>query len=159
MISKAQVVLHLADLRFQTPDEVHAQAAQWRQETGATNMWWLHLATQTDQTGSWTLPEGWMAISSATGAGLEALKETLVQHYETWLHGDETLVTQARHAAVLDRAEESLGAALEALSLGVSGEFMAMELRAAIRYLSEIVGDMDIEEVLGAIFGRFCIGK
>lgn len=159
MISKAQVVLHLADLRFQTPDEVQAQAAQWRQQTGATNVWWLHLATQTDQPSSWTLPEGWMAISSATGAGLDSLKETLVQHYETWLHGDETLVTQARHAAVLDRAEESLGAALEALSQGVSGEFMAMELRAAIRYLSEIVGDMDIEEVLGAIFGRFCIGK
>ena len=159
MISKAQVVLHLADLRVQSPEEVSAQAELWRQQTNTPDVWWLHVATQTDRPGNWTLPKDWLGISAATGEGLEALKETLVAYYETWLHGDETLVTQARHAAVLDRAEEALGAALAALEQGISGEFMAMELRSAIRYLSEIVGDMDIEEVLGAIFGRFCIGK
>jgi tRNA modification GTPase len=52
-----------------------------------------------------------------------------------------------------------LEAGREALEAGESVEFPALDLRAALDAIGEIAGQVDTEELLGEIFGRFCIGK
>jgi tRNA modification GTPase len=52
-----------------------------------------------------------------------------------------------------------LDAGRRALDEGLSVEFVAEELRAAMDAVGEMVGRADAEELLGVIFGRFCIGK
>jgi tRNA modification GTPase len=42
---------------------------------------------------------------------------------------------------------------------GISGDFLAMDIRAAIHWLGEITGEISTDDLLGNIFGRFCIGK
>jgi tRNA modification GTPase len=69
------------------------------------------------------------------------------------------LVTNARHAACLRAAGEALDAARRALAEGRGEDLLALDLRRAIAALGEIIGAVGGDDVLDAIFSRFCIGK
>ncbi|HEY0179779.1 MAG TPA: tRNA uridine-5-carboxymethylaminomethyl(34) synthesis GTPase MnmE, partial [Dokdonella sp.] len=66
---------------------------------------------------------------------------------------------RARHVAALERAREALAAAAHALAVERAGELAAEELRDAQRHLGEITGEFTSDDLLGAIFASFCIGK
>ncbi len=73
--------------------------------------------------------------------------------------GDQTTVTNLRHADALHRCIEDLELVLAGLDSGLSGDLMAFHIRGAIQALGSITGIIDVEEILGSIFSRFCIGK
>ena len=99
-----------------------------------------------------------MAISAKTGAGLPQLLETIGEAAEAGLAGaDHALVVSARHRAAFEEALAHLQRAIESENL--APEFFAEDLRLAARALERIAGRIDVEEVLGEIFGRLCIGK
>ena len=56
-------------------------------------------------------------------------------------------------------ARDFATAGRQALTDGLSPEFVAEELRGALDAVGEIVGKADSEEILGKIFSTFCIGK
>lgn len=98
-------------------------------------------------------------ISAASGLGMDELRDAIVAAVDLPSSG-ETLVTNARHAAALSDAAGSLSHVLEGLRLGIPGDLLAEDLRAAIASLSGILGEqISADEILGEIFGRFCIGK
>ena len=66
------------------------------------------------------------------------------------------LMTRARHRAELEAAQAAL---LRFGDPDLSPELKAEELRIAARHLGRLTGRIDVEEVLGAIFAEFCIGK
>ena len=100
-----------------------------------------------------------LRISAQTGAGLDALAAHLLAAagYASGEAG--TLSARARHVDALRRCRVSLEAAQEALHGARAGELVAEELKAAQRALGEITGQEGSEELLGRIFGSFCIGK
>lgn len=65
----------------------------------------------------------------------------------------------ARHQRCLERAAEALNAAKIGLGAGESPEFVAMDLRAALSSVGDVIGAVDPDEILGEIFSQFCIGK
>jgi len=65
----------------------------------------------------------------------------------------------SRHQHCLQTAEAALGQARGMLEACESPEFVAMDLRAALEAIGEVIGKTDVEEILGAIFSTFCIGK
>ena len=69
------------------------------------------------------------------------------------------IVTNQRHRQHFDRALESVRRARHALDAGLTGEALALDLRAALHELGAVTGEITNEEVLGTIFSRFCIGK
>ena len=100
-------------------------------------------------------------VSATKGWGLDQLEETI---YNLFLGGemsssDRTLVTNVRHKDALRRAKESLINVIETARNGLSGEFLALDLRGALRNLGEIVGETTTEDILDVIFSQFCIGK
>lgn len=96
-------------------------------------------------------------VSARTGAGLPDLIAALTDFAATALVGAETaFVTRARHSVALEAARASLRPILAGAR---PLELVAEDLRAAARHLDAIVGPLASEDVLGAIFGRFCIGK
>ncbi|MBC8478101.1 hypothetical protein H8D51_01005 [bacterium] len=102
-----------------------------------------------------------MAISAATGTGIEELLATL---YETLtggegLPGDEVLLTNLRHYQLLQQARQHLLEVKRELSAGVDHSLVVIFLRDAAEAIGSIDGSFDIEEVLDGIFSRFCIGK
>lgn len=99
-------------------------------------------------------------ISAINQMNIEYLKEKL---YETALSGkvnlESTIVTNARHYEALQKASEALDTALKGLNSGITGDFLAMDIRRALAYLGEITGQVGVEDLLENIFSRFCIGK
>ena len=100
-------------------------------------------------------------ISCLKGEGIEVLAEAIVARVAggTTAHRDWSLAINARHADCLRRAHGLAEAARGALTNGLSPEFVAEELRAALDAVGEVVGKADSEEILGKIFSTFCIGK
>jgi tRNA modification GTPase len=105
------------------------------------------------------LPEGTLIISAKDGIGLDALTRQLAD-FALYERGEsEFLVSNARHYTALGKAAECLTAVLRGLELRISGDLLSRDLRDTLDALSEITGTVDNEEVLGTIFGKFCIGK
>ena len=99
------------------------------------------------------------AISAVTGVGMEALISALAAFAGEFFSATESsIVTRTRHRQAL---EETAGALDRALAHGAGGseELIAEELRSAATTLGRLVGRVDVEDILDAIFRDFCIGK
>lgn len=72
---------------------------------------------------------------------------------------NETLVTNMRHYESLRLSKENLEQVREGIMVGLSADLLSQDLRQALFYLGSISGEITNDEVLGNIFGRFCVGK
>ncbi|MBC9882409.1 tRNA uridine-5-carboxymethylaminomethyl(34) synthesis GTPase MnmE [Bradyrhizobium sp. INPA01-394B] len=103
-------------------------------------------------------PSGEFRISARRGDGIPELVDALVTFAAEFFGGSEGgLVTRTRQRDLLSRAADSLRRSLELVEEGE--ELAAEELRAAAYALGRLLGRVDVEDVLGAIFQKFCIGK
>ncbi len=100
-------------------------------------------------------------ISCMESDGLGALEEAITAKIfgGHTAHRDWSVAINARHQACLQLARKYADAARSALTDGLSAEFAAEELRAALNAVGEVVGRVDTEDLLGRIFSSFCIGK
>ncbi len=117
------------------------------------------IATKSDIAAA-AAPSARLAISAATGAGLDRLEAELEAFARASLEqgaGEGAALTRERHRRALQGAVDALGRILEGERLPL--EIVAEELRAAQYSVGRIAGRVDVEDVLGEIFGRFCIGK
>lgn len=103
-------------------------------------------------------PSGEFAISARRGDGIPALVDALVKFASEFFGSSEgAVVTRARQRDLLRRTSDSLRRSLELVEEGE--ELAAEELRGAAYALGRLLGRVDVEDVLGAIFQKFCIGK
>ena len=72
---------------------------------------------------------------------------------------DQTIVTNSRHFDALHKSYEALDQVLTGLTTGITGDFIAMDIRASLYHLGEITGEISTDDLLESIFTRFCIGK
>jgi len=98
-------------------------------------------------------------ISGQTGEGLGDLRAALRRVVDSLGLSGEVVVAQLRHYELLGRADVELEYAESGITTGLATELLAGHLRAALRHLGEITGAVGADDVLGAIFSRFCIGK
>ncbi|WP_438765539.1 tRNA uridine-5-carboxymethylaminomethyl(34) synthesis GTPase MnmE [Kushneria sp. TE3] len=98
-------------------------------------------------------------LSATTGTGVDHLKSHLkaVMGYQSTSEG--RFSARRRHLDALDRAGQALTHGADQLSGAGAGELLAEDLRAAQDSLGEITGEFTADELLGEIFGSFCIGK
>jgi tRNA modification GTPase len=100
-----------------------------------------------------------VTVSAHTGEGLLALRDVLVHHAEQAMSPVTDVLVNARQAALLLAVADSLRSARRGIDDHVSNEFIAVDIRTAIRVLGEITGETWSPDVLDTIFSRFCIGK
>ena len=105
-------------------------------------------------------PDGAVVISARTGAGIDELRQRLLQVVGWQSAPEGVFMARERHVQALqhvreelERASAQLGAAQPALDL------LAEDLRQAQMHLSEITGQFTPDDLLGEIFSKFCIGK
>ena len=72
---------------------------------------------------------------------------------------ESTVVSNIRHYEALKRSHQSLDDVLQGMDQGITSDFIAMDIRQALHFLGEITGEISTEDLLGNIFGKFCIGK
>ena len=99
-------------------------------------------------------------ISAKNEMNIEFLKEKLFETAAGEGIGTQSVVVaNARHHDALRRADEALAAVLTGLDANITGDFVAQDIRRSLAYLGEITGEIGVEDLLGNIFGKFCIGK
>ena len=103
---------------------------------------------------------GELFISTKTGYGLDALKQKIIDTFRSRMGKEnDIMLTNARHYEALGRVKQALDAVAQGLDGGIPADLVAVDLRDALYHLGTITGEVTAEEMLGNIFGRFCIGK
>jgi len=159
-IERADVVLHLVDAQQPAADaEVLARV----EEKVGRGVPVLTVVNKIDLTGDAPLATGDRVLLSArTGAGVDLLREALkrVAGWQRETSGETLILARERHLEALSRACGHLALAAEhAAQRGSQLDLYAEELRLAGNALGEITGQVSADDLLGAIFSRFCIGK
>lgn len=99
-------------------------------------------------------------ISAKHGKNLEELSSMLVQKAGLEeMSESNVIVTNMRHFEALNSTLSALQRALDGLNMGISGDFLSQDIREAIFHLGQITGTISTDDILGAIFSKFCIGK
>jgi tRNA modification GTPase len=110
------------------------------------------------------LPDTWsgpprLNVSAVTGEGLDLLRVHLKDCAGFQSAGNGSISARRRHLEALSRARECVEAAALQLEQHRAGELVAEELREGQKALDEITGIFTADDLLGRIFGSFCIGK
>lgn len=98
-------------------------------------------------------------ISAKRKENINMILERLVEVVSEMEVKDNAVVSNVRHYEALNSALKSVEAVLEGLSGGLSSDLVTVDLRTALYHLGEITGEITTDEILGNIFGKFCIGK
>jgi tRNA modification GTPase len=102
-----------------------------------------------------------VGISAKERIGLDVLQEAIERLI--WKNGppskEEVVITRLRHFQALSNAIDSCRACITGLKKGVSAEFASSDMRACLNELSAILGRNVTEDILSAIFSKFCLGK
>lgn len=103
-----------------------------------------------------------LTLSAQSGSGLDQLKQLLAASLSTLQaenNSTGTIVSNLRHYEALSAALAAIDRVIEGLHQGLSGDFVSQDLRECIYHLSDIVGEVTTDQVLGNIFKHFCVGK
>ncbi len=156
-VSRAHQVMGVADLILRVEDRSRARTAPAVDE----NYKVLCVANKSDLTAAWSDDRS-VAVSAATGNGLDELRRRIVSALDVDLQRDRPAITNIRHVALVDRAHQALTRARDAaLAAGgaLSEEFVLADLSEARAAFEEISGRRAPGDLLEHIFAKFCIGK
>ena len=158
-IQQAQLVLLLADATTNTLAEVTAWANEL--QTAYPDKKIVLIVNKADLVADLSVDfVQHLFLSALTGQGIECLTSWMVDQIT---HGvdlqQDVIVSNARHVEELQKTAEALEKANYGLETGITGDFVAMDIRQAMFHLGSITGDISTDDLLGNIFSKFCIGK
>ncbi|WP_218599175.1 tRNA uridine-5-carboxymethylaminomethyl(34) synthesis GTPase MnmE [Polaribacter sp. NJDZ03] len=105
--------------------------------------------------------ENLILLSAKNKTGIEELKNELTSLVNIGaLSNNETIVTNSRHFEALNNALIAISSVQEGIDLDISTDLFSIDIRECLRHLGNITGEYDVDkDILGHIFGNFCIGK
>lgn len=100
-------------------------------------------------------------LSAKNKTGIEALKTELTSLVNIGaLSNNETIVTNSRHFEALNNALTAISSVQQGIVLEIGTDLFSIDIRECLRHLGNITGEYDVDkDILGHIFGNFCIGK
>lgn len=97
-------------------------------------------------------------ISAKNQIGLNALTDKIIEKSSINAQHD-IIVSNMRHVEHLSKASEALQDVYHGLQTGITGDFLAQDIRLSLYHLGLITGTISTDDLLANIFGKFCIGK
>jgi tRNA modification GTPase len=177
-IQQATILIYVFDVTETVPDEVKADI----ESIGTDHATVILVANKMDLN-PYALPDHWkvddhivVPLSALNNMNIPYLLETIGQTITKNIPQDIPVISSLRHYHALERTEERL----RAVFMGLGGDknkiasekiymptenwelstvLLAQDVRQALYHLGTITGEISTEDVLGNIFGRFCIGK
>lgn len=155
----ADIVLYLYDVR-ETGEEELQKIAEDLQKQDIRYILVGNKADGADSINQQPVISNNIYISAKLGSNIDVLKDALftaaVQEQSL---SQETLVTNTRHIAALEKVQEALVDIVQGLNNKLPGDLLAADIRTCLHYLGEITGEITNEHQLDYIFSKFCIGK
>jgi len=99
-------------------------------------------------------------ISARDRINTDGLQKALIEAAQLpEINPGDVVVNNIRHFEALQNAHRAISRVIEGLDSGISGDFLSQDIRECIYFIGEITGQISNNEILGNIFGKFCIGK
>lgn len=159
-MQEASVILYLFDATTTSPEEALTTLQQTTESYQATV---VAVANKIDKlTAKFTLDYPYfVGISAAHQTHIEDLKKLLLQVVEEKKYGTgDTIVTNMRHYDCLLQTKSYIQKVQEGIKNQLTQDWLAFDLKQAMYHLGAITGHIDVDkDILGTIFGKFCIGK
>ncbi|MFZ4546789.1 MAG: tRNA uridine-5-carboxymethylaminomethyl(34) synthesis GTPase MnmE [Bacteroidales bacterium] len=164
-IKEAAAILYLFDMSTITVDEIDALKIEFYDHIADPEKHFLLIGNKTDLmlespshlTALFELET--IFISAKRKENVNLIIERLLQTVKSTNIGDQAIVSNARHYHSIINTLTSLGEAQNGILTSLSTDLIASDIRTALHYLGEITGEVTTEDILGNIFGKFCIGK
>ena len=158
-MARTEKSLQTADLRLRIADRNAPKPADF--EKHAANGAEIVLLNKNDlpEHGDWKNVD-WLRISCATGEGLPQLEQEILNRItKENLRPESAVAINMRHRDCLRRALQACARASEAMTKGLAPEYLVVDLSDALRAVGEVLGAVDVEQILDSVFSQFCIGK
>jgi len=164
-IDEASVVMLLVDASTITKDQLHADVKKVEDRIKGKNKRLIVIANKIDKAGTeinskFEGLQNVIFISAKEKDNVTAIENKLFEYVNSGaLQNNDVVVTNVRHFEALTKANEALTKVLEGLSVNITGDFLAMDIRQSLHFLGEITGEITTDDLLDNIFSKFCIGK
>jgi tRNA modification GTPase len=159
-MKQASLIIYLFDVNNTSEDELKASLKELKDNYSS----YIVVGNKIDKDKKNTLTfrnfEGIIYISAANKIGIEELKDKIVEQANLKsFQPDKAIVTNARHYESLLNTKDALNKVLNGIEKGITGDFLAQDIRLALHHLGEITGEITTDDLLANIFSKFCIGK
>jgi tRNA modification GTPase len=159
-LRKASLILYLFDLSKSSLEEIHRE----EEEIKKLNVPFLKVGNKVDKADPELIKkleaEDFILIAASQKKNIQQLKDKILSRFQiNEVKQGDVMVTNLRHYQSLKQTDEALSRVLIGMDSGVTGDFMAMDIRQALHYLGEITGQVTTDDLLANIFSKFCIGK
>ena len=101
----------------------------------------------------------YLLISAKNKKGVPELKKKLIDVTDNSFANNGTIISNSRHQEELTNTLTEINTIINGLNTDISGDFLAVNIRQALYHLGLITGEVTTDDLLGNIFGKFCIGK
>ncbi len=164
-IKEASAILYLFDISTITVDEIDELRLEFRDHIDDPEKHFLLIGNKTDLmveapphiTALFDLET--IFISAKRKENINLIIERLLSTAKTANIGDQAIVSNARHYQSINSTLTALNEAARGLDSNIPTDLIATDIRSALHHLGEITGEVTTEDILGNIFGKFCIGK
>ena len=158
-IARTEKSLELADLRLHIADRNAPKPEHFNGRANDANEIVVLNKSDLPEDSDWKDFDA-LRISCASGKGLRQLqKEIMTRIRRQNLRPESAVAINTRHRDCLRRAAESCDRAASALRQALAPEYVAIDLNDAWRAVGEVIGVVDVEQILDSVFSQFCIGK
>jgi len=165
-VKMAQVVLYLFDITETTINEVIDTVEELRDSINDPDKKFILIANKTDLLEE--VPRHFrdlvdyetIFISAKRRENIHLITDALMKQVEAGdMESHTAIVSNTRHYEALSLTLEAIKAVKHGLETQIPGDLLASDLRQALYHLGSITGEVSSDEILGNIFGKFCIGK
>jgi len=165
-IRQAGIILYMFDASETGLEEIAATIREFHERVGGEEKRLILIANKIDLMEE--IPHDFrdlveletIFVSAKRKENIQMITDSLLRSLDT--AGEEShgvVVANSRHYEALAKTLEAILAIREGIAADISGDLLAIDLRGALHHLGSITGEVTSDEILGEIFGRFCIGK
>ena len=164
-IDKAEIILYIIDITETSVVDVEKELLFLENEIDFINKKLIIVANKIDELNE--LPKHFtewneydiVFISAKRNVNIEGIRDLLIQHIDQKKITDTALLTNIRHYDIMIKIEEEINKIEVGFVQQIPTDLIVIHINGILNYLGEITGEISTDEVLDAVFGRFCIGK
>ena len=164
-IRQSKIILYVCDMTKSTPNELSETLEDFKEHIEDKNKRFILIGNKIDELVE--MPRFFnqyvdletIFISAKRNENINLIMDSLIDSVKDLDLSDNTIVSNARHLGALNKVAESILAIKKGFDDGIPTDLIAIDIRTALHYLGEITGEVTNNELLGNIFGKFCIGK
>ncbi|MBN1650722.1 MAG: tRNA uridine-5-carboxymethylaminomethyl(34) synthesis GTPase MnmE [Bacteroidales bacterium] len=164
-IRQSKIILYVCDMTKSTPNELEATIDDFKVHIEDENKRFILVGNKIDELIEMPryfhkyLDLETIFVSAKRNENINLIIDSLVASVKNLDLNDSTIVSNARHLGALNKVGESIQTIETGFREGLPTDLIAIDIRTALHYLGEITGEVTNNELLGNIFGKFCIGK